>query len=42
MKNMFVYHMCRCKFRGGSRISEKGVRMYKDIGFALLTLSHFS
>ena len=28
--------------RGGSRISGKGVHMYKGVGFALLILSHFS
>ena len=29
-------------FSGGSMISEKGVRIYKGIGFAFLILSHFS
>ena len=28
--------------RGGSRISGKGVHMYKGVGFAMLILSHFS
>ena len=28
--------------RGGSRISGKGVQMYKGVGFSLLILSHFS
>ena len=28
--------------RGGSRISEKGVPMYKGMGFALMILSTFS
>ena len=31
-----------CIYRGGSRISGKGVHMYKDAGFAFLILSHFS
>ena len=30
------------KSRGVSRISGKGVHMYKWVGFALLILSHFS
>ena len=34
LKNMQV--------RGGSRISGKGVHMYKDVGVALLFFSHFS
>ena len=28
-------------YRGGSRISEKGVHMYKGVGFALVILSNF-
>ena len=31
-----------CIYRSGSRISEKGVHMYKGRGFALQILSHFS
>ena len=31
-----------CIYRGESRISGKGVHMYKDAGFAFLILSHFS
>ena len=31
-----------CIYRGGSRISGKGVHMYKGTGFAFLILSHFS
>ena len=30
------------QIRGGSRISGKGVRLYKGMGFALLILYHFS
>ena len=30
------------QFRGGSRISVKGVHMYKCVEFALLILSHLS
>ena len=30
-----------CIYRGGSRISENGVHMYKGAGFAFLILSHF-
>ena len=30
------------KIRGGSRISGKGVQMYKGRGFAILIFSHFS
>ena len=29
-------------YRGGSRISRKGVHIYKGAGFAFLNLSHFS
>ena len=31
-----------CIYRGRSRLSEKGVHMYKGMGFAFLILSHFS
>ena len=31
-----------CIYRGGPRISGKGVHMYKGAGFAFLILSHFS
>ena len=31
-----------CIYRVGSRISGKGVHMYKGAGFAFLILSHFS
>ena len=31
-----------CIYRGGSRISVKGVHMYKGDGFPFLILSHFS
>ena len=31
-----------CTYRVESRISRKGVRMYKGVGFAFLILSHFS
>ena len=31
-----------CIYRGGSRISGKGVHMYKGAGFDFLNLSHFS
>ena len=31
-----------CIYRGGSRISGKGVHMYKGAGYAFLILSHFS
>ena len=31
-----------CIYRVGSRISEKGVHMYKSTGCAFLILSHFS
>ena len=31
-----------CIYRVTSRISGKGVHMYKDAGFAFLILSHFS
>ena len=31
-----------CIYRGGSRISGKGVHMYKGAGIAFLILSHFS
>ena len=30
-----------CIYRGGSRISGKGVHMYKGTGFAFLIFSHF-
>ena len=29
-------------YRGGSRISGKGVHMHKGVGFAMLILYHFS
>ena len=32
----------KCIYMGGSRISGKGVYMYKGAGFAFLILSHFS
>ena len=32
----------RIYYRGGSKISEKGVLMFKGMGVALLILSHFS
>ena len=31
-----------CTYRVGSRISGKGVHMYKGAGFAFMILSHFS
>ena len=31
-----------CIYRVGSRISGKGVHMYKGAGFAFVILSHFS
>ena len=31
-----------CSYMGVSRISGKGVHMYKGAGFAFLILSHFS
>ena len=31
-----------CIYRGGSRISGKGVHMYKGTGFTFLILSHFA
>ena len=31
-----------CIYRIESRISEKGVHMYKGAGFAFLNISHFS
>ena len=36
------YNHFWCIYRGGSRISGKGVHMYKGTGFAFLILSHFS
>ena len=47
---IFLYFLCkivplytiRTVHRGGSRISRKGVHIYKDVGFALPILSHFS
>ena len=36
------YIDCWRIYRGGSRISGKGVHMFKSAGFAFLILSHFS
>ena len=35
----YIHFWCIC--RGGSRVSGKGVHMYKGMGSAFLILSHF-
>ena len=42
MEIMFGIKVKPGKCRGVSRISGKGVRLFKNVGFALLVLSHFS
>ena len=47
LDNVKINKICKSstmlfKSRGGSRISGKGVRMYKGMGFALLIISIFS
>ena len=42
LTGILAKNKCPCLFyRGGSRISGKGVHMYKGVGFALLVLSLF-